>query len=63
MDLEIIMLIEISQTEKDMNHIISLMCEVLKLIQMSLFTSRNRLTDFESKVMVTKGDQLEGGIN
>ena len=30
---------------------------------MSLFKSRNRLIDFESKVMVTKGDKLEGGIS
>ena len=38
------------------------------MIQMDLFTNRNRLTDLESKLMVTKGERGKGinwekGIN
>ena len=38
MDLEIIILSEVSQTEKDKYHKISLICGIEKMIQMSLFT-------------------------
>ena len=40
MDLEIIILSEISQTEKDKHHMISLMCRIfiLKKMPMNLFT-------------------------
>ena len=39
MDLEIIILSEISQTEKDKYHVISLICRILKkVIQMNLST-------------------------
>ena len=30
------------------------------MIQMNLFTNRNRLTDIENKRMVTKGERGEG---
>ena len=30
---------------------------------MNLFTNRNRLTDIENKLMVTKGEMWRGGIN
>ena len=56
MDLEIIILSEVSQTEKDKYHIISLICGAKKKkIQMNLFP-RQRLTDIENKHMVTKGE-------
>ena len=37
MDLEIILLSEVSQTEKDKYHMVSLICETLKNDQMNLF--------------------------
>ena len=50
LDLEIIILSEVSQTEKDKYHMISLICGI------------NRPTDIEKKLMVTKGES-GGGIN
>ena len=38
MDPEIIILSEVSQTEKDKYHMLSLICETKKMIQMKLFT-------------------------
>ena len=32
----------------------------LKLIQMNIFTNRNRFTDTENKLMITKGERREG---
>ena len=40
MDLEIIILSEVSQTEKDKYHMISLICGVYNMIQMNLFTKQ-----------------------
>ena len=45
-----------SQTEKDRYHIISVVCGILNL------QNRNRLTDIENKLMVTKREGW-GGIN
>ena len=43
MDLEIIILSEVSQTEKDRYHMISLICGILKkMIQMNLFTKQKQ---------------------
>ena len=47
---------------------ISVMCRVLKIIQINLFTkqkqiylqTRNRLTDIENKLMVTRGEKGGG---
>ena len=33
------------------------------MIQMNYLKNRNRLTEFENKFMVTKGERLEDGIN
>ena len=33
---------------------ISLVCGILKIIQMNLFKNQNRVTDIENKFMVTK---------
>ena len=33
------------------------------MIQMNLFTKRNRLTEVENKLTVTKGERGGGGIN
>ena len=62
MDLELIIQSEVSQTEKKI-YMISLICGILKIIQGNLFTNRNRLTDIENKLMVTKGEDGWGGIN
>ena len=58
MDLEIILLSEVSQREKEKYHMILLICRIFKkMLQMNLFTNRNRLTDLENKLMVTKGEK------
>ena len=50
MDLEIIILSEVSQIEKDKYHMTSLICEILKTVQMNyLFTNINRVTAIENK--------------
>ena len=56
-DLEIIILNEVSQ--RQISHYLYVQSK--KVIQMKLFTKRNRLTDIENKFMVTKGEQeVEG---
>ena len=55
-DLEIITLSEVSQTEKDSYHMISLTCAIkfLKMIQMNLFTKQKQAyTDVEIKFKIT----------
>ena len=42
MDLEIIILSEVSQTEKDKYHMVSLICVVLKKIQTNLVTKQKQ---------------------
>ena len=42
MDLEIIILSEVSQTEKDKYYIILLLCGILKMIQMNLSTKEKQ---------------------
>ena len=67
MDLEIIILSEVSQTEKDKYHMIPLTCGIYKekkRLKWAYFQNRKRLTDTENKLMVTKGERWgEGGIN
>ena len=41
-DLEIFILSEVSQTEKDKYRMISLTCGILKMIQMTLFTKQKQ---------------------
>ena len=61
MDLEIVLLSEVSQTEKD-KYMISLICGILKkMYKWSYLQNRNRVIDVENKLMVTKGEK--GGIN
>ena len=52
MELEII-ISEVSQTEKDKYHMISLVCGILKNDTNELFYKTNRLTDLENKLMVS----------
>ena len=42
MDLEIIILSEVSQTEKDKYYMISLICGIYKITQMNLFTKQKQ---------------------
>ena len=62
MDLEIIILGEVSQTEKDKNHDIAYMRNLKKRYKWTYLQNRNRPTDIENKLVVTKGE-AGGGIN
>ena len=42
MDLEIVILSEVSQTEKDKYNMISLICGILKIVQKDLFTKEKQ---------------------
>ena len=61
MDLEIIILNEVHQTNA--NIIYHLYVESKKWYKWIYIQNRNRLTDIENKLMVNKGERLEGGIN
>ena len=59
--LELIILSEVSQVEKDKYHMISLICGILKKrYKRTYLRNRNRPTDIENKLMVTKGERYEG---
>ena len=47
MGLEIVILNEVSQAEIDKYRVISLICGIYEMVQMNLFTNRNRVTDVE----------------
>ena len=49
MDLELILLSKVSQTEKDRYHIISLICGILRIIQMNLFTKQKQTHRFRKQ--------------
>ena len=53
MDIEILILSEVNQKEKDKHHI-SLICGLKKMTQMNLFTKQKQ-TQTKNKLMVTKG--------
>ena len=56
MDLEIIILSEVSQTEKDKCHMISLIVELKqKWSKRTYLQNRNRLIDLENKLKATGG--------
>ena len=62
MDLETGILSEVSQKEKHEYHMIPLICGLLKMVQTYL-QNRNRATDVEKNLMVTKGEGGEWEIN
>ena len=62
MDPEIITLSEVSQT-RQISYNITYMWNLKKWYKWTYLQNRNRLTDLENKVMVTKGVRWEGGIN
>ena len=53
MDLEIILLSEISQTK---TNFILLMHGIKKMIQMNLFTEEKQITDIKNELMITTGE-------
>ena len=59
MDLEIFILSKVSQKEKDKHHTISFTCGILKekRYKSNYLQNRNRPTDIESKLMVTKRER------
>ena len=59
MDLEIIILSEVSQKDKDEYHMIT---HIWNLKKWTYLQNKNRLTDIENKLMVTK-EEREGGKN
>ena len=62
MDLEIIVLSEVNQREKDKYLMIAFICGIEKIIQMNLFT-KQKTQNFENKVMITKEERLQEVIN
>ena len=55
-DLETVILSEVSQTEKDKYHMISLICGIYKKrVQMNFLQNRNKVKDVENKLMITRG--------
>ena len=57
MDLEIVILSEVSQTEKEKYHMTSLICGIQKeMIHVNLLKDKKRLTDLENKCLVTEGE-------
>ena len=60
MDLEIIVLSEVSQREKDKYHIIYMWNVKKSDTKLTYLQNRNRFTDVENKLMVTKGKRWWG---
>ena len=52
-----------SKSDLDKYHVISLTCRIKKKIQMNYLQIRNRLTDIENKLMITKRERGGGAIN
>ena len=63
MDREIIILSEISQTEKDKNHMILLILEFKHMIQMNLFTKQKQTHRHGKQTYGYQREQGRGGIN
>ena len=65
MDLKIIIVSEVSQTEKDKYYMTLLTCGIFKKkgYKLTYLQNRKRYTDLENKFMVTKGKRGRGGIN
>ena len=57
MDLEIVIVNEVGQTEKDKYYMILLICRILKK------KGTNKVMDVENKVKVTKGEWEREGIS
>ena len=56
-NMEIIIINEVSQTEENKYQMIALTCRIQNMKQMNFYLqNRNRLTEIENKLMVTKGE-------
>ena len=62
MDLEIIIISEVSQTEKD-KYDTTYMWNLKQWYEWTYLQNRKRLTDFENKLRVTKGERQMKGRN
>ena len=63
MDLEIIILSEVSQTEKDKYHMMSLTCGIKKIMQMNLFAKWKQTHRHEKQSYGYQRGKGQGGIN
>ena len=64
MDIENIILCEVSQTDKDKYHMISLLCGILKkMIQMNLFTKQGQTHRLRKQTHDYQRGKVGGGIN
>ena len=62
MDLEIVILSEVSQTEKDKYRmVITYMWNLKKWYKWTYLQNRNRVTDVENKLIVAKGERSGEG--
>ena len=62
-DLEIIILSKVSKTEKDKYLEVTNMWNLINMIQKNLLTKWKQTQRFQTKLVVTKGEMLGGGIN
>ena len=61
--LEILILREVIQTEKDKYHMISLICGILIWHKRTHLQNRNRFTDIENRLAVAKGERGGNGMD
>ena len=62
-ELDIIILSEVSQKEKDPYHMISLICGIKNMAQMILSTKQKQIMDMESKLVVIGGEGGGSGVD
>ena len=62
MDLEDIMLRELSETEKDKYCMISLICGIQKIQQTSEYNKKEADSDIENKLVVTSRERARGAM-
>ena len=63
MNTEIIKLSVVSHRERQILYDITYMWNIKQVYKSMYLQNRNKLTDIESKLMVTKGESRGGGIN
>ena len=63
MDLEIIILSQVSDTEEDKYHMISFICGIKKMIQMNLFTKQKQTHRHRKQIYGYQRGKREGGTN